>query len=64
MSAKMNLKKGEPLDKVLKKFRRKLKQDGFFDDLRKREFYEKPSDRRKRVESAARRKNYLANLDE
>jgi len=62
--AKYTLKKGEDINKVLKKFRRKLKQDGVISDMRKHDFYEKPSERRKREESVAKRKTYLASLDE
>lgn len=58
------LRKGEDLDKALKKFKRKLRKDGILDDLRKHEFYEKPSDQRKKQESIAKRKTYLASLDE
>ncbi|MFA5928429.1 MAG: 30S ribosomal protein S21 [Candidatus Margulisiibacteriota bacterium] len=62
--AKYTLRPGEDLDKVLKKFRRKVKQDGIIDDIRKREYYEKPSESRKRLESVGKRKSFLANLDE
>ena len=62
--SKYELRKGEDLDKALRRFRRKLKQNGVFDDVRKHEFYEKPSDRRKKDESAAKRRTYLSSLEE
>ncbi|MFH1428696.1 MAG: 30S ribosomal protein S21 [Candidatus Margulisiibacteriota bacterium] len=59
-----NVKKGESIDKVLKKFKRQLRRDGVIDDMKKKEYYEKPSERRKREESAAKRRTYLASIDE
>ena len=64
MSPEYLLREGEPLDRALKRFKRKLRQDGVLDDMRKREYYEKPSEHRKQMESAARRRSYLATLNE
>jgi small subunit ribosomal protein S21 len=36
--------------------KRKLQQDGFFRELKKRRFYEKPSMRRKRKQAESRRR--------
>jgi len=44
------------LNKAMKVMKRKLQQDGFFRDLKKRRFYEKPSMRRKRKQAEARRR--------
>lgn len=45
------------LDWALKQFRRKLIRSGLFRDIKKRRFYEKPSEAKKRKQAAARRRN-------
>jgi small subunit ribosomal protein S21 len=53
---KVEIKKGEHLEKALRKFKTKLRREGIIDEIKKREFYEKPSEkRRKRQEAAIRR---------
>lgn len=54
--AKQEKKPGESIDSVLRKFKRKIKDEGIMIELRKREFYEKPSDKRKRKAKAAKRR--------
>ncbi|MFH0887306.1 MAG: 30S ribosomal protein S21 [bacterium] len=50
------VKKGEPIEKVLRKFKSRLKRDGVIDEIKKREFYEKPSQRRREdLKNAVRR---------
>ncbi len=44
------------LNKAMKVMKRKLQQDGFFRDMKRRRFYEKPSVRRKRKEAEAARR--------
>jgi len=41
------------VDKALRKFKKKIQDDGLLNDLRAREFYEKPTAERKRRKSAA-----------
>ena len=41
------------VDKALRKFKKKIQEDGLLNDLRDREFYEKPTTARKRRKSAA-----------
>ncbi|MGH7476281.1 MAG: 30S ribosomal protein S21 [Longimicrobiales bacterium] len=48
------------LDWALKQFRRKVIRSGLFKDMKKRRFYEKPSEAKKRKEAAARRRNARA----
>ena len=49
-------KKGESVDSLLRKFKRKLKNDGTLQELKNREFFEKPSeDRKKRLKAAVKR---------
>ncbi|MFC1517269.1 30S ribosomal protein S21 [Candidatus Margulisiibacteriota bacterium] len=53
------VKKGphDSIDKLLRKFKRKVKEEGVIDMLRSKEHYEKPSEERKRREGEARRRN-------
>jgi len=44
---KIIINDGEPIDKVLKKFKRKVEQSAVLKDIKKREFYLKPSIKRK-----------------
>ena len=45
----------ENFDSLLKRFNRKVQQDGILAELRRREHYEKPSVKRKRKMAAKRR---------
>ena len=46
----------ETFEIALKRFNRKIQQDGILAEARRREHYEKPSVKRKRKEAAKRRK--------
>ena len=58
----MNKKRGvgvtvrdnENINQALKRFKRKVSDSGKLEDLRKKEFYEKPTAKRKREKGAAR----------
>jgi len=54
--AQIIVKDGENLESALKRFKRSCARDGVMAELRKREFYEKPSVRRKKKSEAARKK--------
>lgn len=47
----------ETLDNALRRFKRKCSRDGIIGDLRRKEFYEKPTVRRKKKAEAARKRN-------
>ncbi|MBN2058733.1 MAG: 30S ribosomal protein S21 [Candidatus Saganbacteria bacterium] len=53
---KIEVRKGEGLEKALRKFKTKMRREGLLDEVKKREFYEKPSQRRRKAEEAARRR--------
>ena len=53
---KIELRKGEELKKALKKFKMKIRREGLIDEIKKREFYEKPSQRRRKQHEAAKRR--------
>lgn len=50
------IQEDEPLERALRRFKKKCERAGILSDLRKHRHYEKPSQRRKRKQSAARRK--------
>ena len=50
----------ESFESLLKRFNKKVQQDGVLAEVRRREFYEKPSLKRKRKGAAKRRKSARA----
>ena len=46
----------ESLDSALRRFKRKCSRDGIIGDMRKKEFYESPSVKRKKKSEAARKR--------
>lgn len=46
--------KGSDFNRALRKFKKKIQEDGILQELRNREFYEKPSMVRKKAKAAAR----------
>ena len=46
----------ESLESALKRFKRKCQKDNIMGDIRKKEFYEKPSIARKKKQEAARKR--------
>ncbi len=47
----------ENLESALRRFKRKCSRDGIIGDLRKKEFYEKPSVKKRKKSEAARKRN-------
>jgi small subunit ribosomal protein S21 len=56
----IRLKKGESVDKVLRRLKKKLDREGTLRNVRNRRHFEKPSARRRRKEKAARFSAMLA----
>lgn len=50
------LKEGEPIESALKRFKRECVNAGIQSEIKRREFYEKPSMKKKRKNEAAVRK--------
>jgi small subunit ribosomal protein S21 len=50
------ISENESFEAALKRFNRKIQQDGILSEARRREHYEKPSVKRKRKAAARRRK--------
>ena len=54
----IKIKETESFDVGLRKFRRACERAGVVNEIRKREFYEKPTEERKRKAAAAQKRNY------
>lgn len=49
-------KKNESFERLMNRFKRAVEKDDVINELRKREFYEKPTSQRKREKAAARKR--------
>jgi len=52
-------KPGESIDSVLRKFKKKVKDEGVLFELKRREYFEKPSEEKQRKAKAAKRRTFL-----
>ena len=50
-------------DRMLRQFRNKVKRSGLMDDIRKKEYYEKPAQRKQRLKNAAKRREATRNKE-
>jgi small subunit ribosomal protein S21 len=55
--AHVNADGNESFESLLRRFNKKVQQEGILSEVRRREHYEKPSVKRKRKEAAKRRKS-------
>lgn len=58
MSNTTRVRKNESLEDALRRFKRSVSKNGTLAEYRKKEFYEKPSVRRKKKSEAARKRKY------
>ena len=56
--SKTVVRKNESLEDALRRFKRAVSKNGTIQEVRKREFYEKPSVRHKKKSEAARKRKY------
>ena len=56
--SKTVVRKNESLEDALRRFKRAVSKNETMQEVRKREFYEKPSVRRKKKSEAARKRKY------
>ena len=57
--SEIHVKEGESLDNALKRFKRSCQKSGVMNDLRRKEYYQSPSvKRRKKSEAARKNKRY------
>ena len=54
--AHVKANEGESADSLIRKFNKKVQQEGILTELRRREYYEKPSVQRKKAKEALERK--------
>ncbi len=54
----VRVKENEPFDVALRRFKRAVEKTGLLTELRAREFYEKPTEERKRKLAAAIKRRY------
>ena len=57
--AKVEAQEGESVDVLIRKFNKKVLSEGILNELKKREFYEKPSVVRKKERAARERRSKL-----
>lgn len=48
------VREGEPIEKALRRLTRKVKENKILEELREREYYTKPAEKRKKAKAAAR----------
>ena len=53
MSTEVRMKRGEPVDKALRRLKKKLDKEGTLKELRNRRYYEKPSEVKRRMAKRA-----------
>ena len=54
----VRVKENEPFEAAMRRFKRTIEKIGLLNDLRAREFYEKPTTERKRKKAAAVKRHY------
>ncbi len=52
--AEVKVRRGEPIDKAIRRLKKKLDKEGVMRELRSHRHYEKPSERRRRKAARAR----------
>lgn len=56
--SKTTVRKNESIEDALRRFKRTVSKNGTIQEVRKREFYEKPSVKRKKKSEAARKRKF------
>ncbi len=51
--SEVKMKRGEPVDKALRRLKKKLDKEGTLKELRNRRYYEKPSETKRRMAKRA-----------
>ena len=54
--SEVKLKKGEPVDRALRRLKKKLDREGTLKEVRNRRHFEKPSEERRRLAKAPKRR--------
>ncbi len=59
MPVDVKIRKGETIDKALRRLRKKLDREGILDAARKKRYFEKPCEERRRKEKVSKFTNML-----
>ena len=59
MAIEIRLKRGELVDKALKRLKREMLDEGIIKELKDRQYYMKPSEKKRRKTNAARRRSKM-----
>ncbi|BBM81991.1 30S ribosomal protein S21 [Candidatus Uabimicrobium amorphum] len=62
MSIKINVEKGDNIDKVLRRFKKMCEKEGLIKEIKKKQYYEKPCQKRRR-EYLKRKRRHLKMLN-
>ena len=54
--SEVKLKKGEPIDRALRRLKKKLDREGTLKEVRNRRHFEKPSEKRRKLAKAPKRR--------
>tara|TARA_Y100000033_G_C2708983_1_gene92395 strand:- start:161 stop:358 length:198 start_codon:yes stop_codon:yes gene_type:complete len=57
----VKLKKGERVDKALRRLKKRMSKEGIMEDVRSRRYYVKPSQKKQIKQKEQKFKNYLRN---
>lgn len=60
----ITVKNGEPYESFIRRFRRACERAGILREVKRREYFEKPSQKRKRKAAEARRRAYRRSQEE
>ncbi|MCC5850525.1 MAG: 30S ribosomal protein S21 [Verrucomicrobia bacterium] len=58
MDTEVKLKKGESVDRAMRRLKKKLDKEGTMRELRNRAYYEKPSEKKRRKQARARTRTF------
>ena len=50
MTIEIKLRKGEPMDRAIRRLKKRLDREGVIRDVRAKRYFEKPSDKKRRLE--------------
>lgn len=59
---KLRLREGEPISEAVKRFRKLVEHAGIKKEMRRREYYEKPSETRRRARRRAERRGKMQRM--
>ena len=55
VNVKVDRKEGENIEKLIRRFAKRVKKEGILEEYREKMYYEKPSDKKRRIKTAQKR---------